>query len=169
MSANSRCWEWTAIDEPPVLVASAIGRPRADEAMIEIDACALWCANLSYEYGLAHTKPERAPELRRHLSGHVVETGAAALYFTDRVVILPLAVAQNENGTAFTQGTPGDDINGGDCIIVPARELHLLEKDGLVVCEGETGSHRQRRSDLAARARAITRHLTSNQSAAANA
>lgn len=138
MIANSRCWELTDIDKPPALLERHIGRPGPDEVLIKIDACASWCADVSYSYGGMHAKHQRSPKPRHRVCGHVVEAGANALYFTDRAVAVPVVAPRGQDaarwfGTAMlclTREVPGNEFDGeADCMIVPMRHLRILEDD----------------------------------------
>ncbi len=139
MSVNSRRWELTGAQKPPVLVEYDAGRPSADEVLVEIDGCTLWCGTPAYSFGSLHSRPEQSPEPRYWVCGHVVEAGANALYFTDRAVIVPVVVSERQDAACWFSAamlrsikeTSSHEIDGGctDCIIVPARELCLVERD----------------------------------------
>ncbi len=133
MDVNSRCWELKGTGERPVLVECTVGRPGPDEVMIRIDGCAWGCANLPYNYAGTHTESQ-APKLSCRVCGHVVEAGADALYFTDRAVSVPVVASCGDATPSCGAGsfrpmlkTQDDEIDDGDCLIVAARELHLME------------------------------------------
>ncbi len=135
MSVNSRCWELKRNGERPVLVECTVGRPGPDEVMIRIDGCAWSCANLPYSYAGTHAESQRPQKLSCCVCGHVVEAGEDALYFTDRAVSVPIVASDGHATASFGAGsfrptlkTPDDEIDDGDCLIVAARELHLMEQ-----------------------------------------
>jgi hypothetical protein len=135
MSVNSRCWELKGAGAPPVLAECTVGRPSPDEVLIRIDGCTWSCTNLSYSYAGAHTESQPPPKLNCQVYGHVIEAGADALYFTDRAVIVPVVVQDGDAAPWFTsfhptRGTPDNEIDDGDCMIVPARQLRLIEQGG---------------------------------------
>jgi 6-hydroxycyclohex-1-ene-1-carbonyl-CoA dehydrogenase len=127
----------TGAGEPLVPVEFDVNRPGPDEVVVEIDACVLCCMGLGYNYGDVHTKRESSPVLRHMVSGHVVEAGANALYYTDRAVVIPVTLPSGQRDACWFGArieTSGNETHGGcaNSIIVPVRELHIAEKLGSV-------------------------------------
>ena len=87
------------------------------------------------------TKHELPLALGHEISGHVVETGTDALWFTDRAVIIPAVIpcgqcdaCQRGKATICpNQKMPGNDIQGGFAthIVVPSRGLCVVDEHRL--------------------------------------
>ena len=140
MSAKTLRWVMTDAGEPLVAADSGIDGPGPDQAVIDIDSCAVWCGDLDYHFGDVHTLYAPTHALRHEVSGRVVEAGANALYYTDRAVVLAVIPPTDpDGGCGFGAAAlcpagqaPHNraDCGCGNSVIVPARELYLAARPG---------------------------------------
>ena len=147
MGAKAVRWMMTGRGEPMVPMEFDIGTPGPDEVVVEIAGCGVCHTDLGYYYDGVRTKHELPLCLGHEISGHVIETGADALWWIDRAVIVPAVIPCGHcdacrRGKATicpNQKMPGNDIHGGFAthIIVPARGL-------CVVDEASAGGRRNR-------------------------
>jgi 6-hydroxycyclohex-1-ene-1-carbonyl-CoA dehydrogenase len=107
--------------------------PGPDEVLIEIAGCGVCHTDLGYYYDGVRTKHALPLTLGHEISGHVIDTGANALWWIDRAVIVPAVIPCGRcdacrRGKATicpNQKMPGNDIHGGFAthIVVPAVGL----------------------------------------------
>ena len=74
--------------------------PGPEEVLVEIDACSLWRRNVGFAFG--EQRGGGAPALAPRISGHVVEAGDGALYFTDRAVDLSAIAPCGQHEACWT-------------------------------------------------------------------
>jgi 6-hydroxycyclohex-1-ene-1-carbonyl-CoA dehydrogenase len=117
------------------------GAPGPDEVVIEIAGCGVCHTDLGYYYDGVRTKHDLPLTLGHEISGRVLDTGANAIWWADRTVIVP-AVIPCETCDACRRGKPticsnqkmpGNDIHGGFAthIVIPARGLCAVDPDRL--------------------------------------
>ncbi len=112
--------------------------PGPDEVLIEIAGCGVCHTDLGYYYDGVRTKHELPLTLGHEISGHVIETGEDANYWSDRAVIVPAVIPCGEcdacrrgkSTICPNQKMPGNDIHGGFAthIVVPARGLCKVDE-----------------------------------------
>ena len=141
MSAKPIRWMMTGAGKPFVPMEFEIGTLAPDEVLVEIAGCGVCHTDLGYYYDGVRTKHELPLALGHEISGHVVDTGADALWFTDRAVIIPAVIPCGKcdackRGKATicpNQKMPGNDIHGGFAthIVVPSRGLCVVDEHRL--------------------------------------
>ena len=141
MSAKPIRWMMTGSGKPFVPTEFEIAAPAADEVVVEIAGCGVCHTDLGYYYDGVRTKHELPLTLGHEISGHVIEAGADALWYTDRAVIIPAVIPCGRcdaclHGRATicpNQKMPGNDIHGGFAthITVPARGLCVVDEQRL--------------------------------------
>jgi 6-hydroxycyclohex-1-ene-1-carbonyl-CoA dehydrogenase len=141
MSAEPVRWMMTGKAEPFVRVKIDTLSPGPDEVVVEIAGCGVCHTDLGYYYDGVRTKHDLPLTLGHEISGHVVDTGANALWWTDRAVIVPAVIPCGHcdvcrRGKATicpNQKMPGNDIHGGFAthIIVPAQGLCDVDEERL--------------------------------------
>jgi 6-hydroxycyclohex-1-ene-1-carbonyl-CoA dehydrogenase len=141
MGAEPIRWMMTARGEPLVPSKFDTLSPGPDEVLVEIAGCGVCHTDLGYYYDGVRTKHELPLTLGHEISGHVVETGANALGWIDRAVIVPAVIPCGHcdacrRGKATIcphQKMPGNDIHGGFAthIIVPAHGLCAVDEERL--------------------------------------
>src|SRR5471032_1046676 len=141
MSAKPIRWMMTGAGKPFVPMEFEIGTLAPDEVLVEIAGCGVCHTDLGYYYDGVRTKHELPLALGHEISGHVVDTGADALWFTDRAVIIPAVIPCGQcdackRGKATicpNQKMPGNDIQGGFAthIVVPSRGLCVVAEHRL--------------------------------------
>jgi 6-hydroxycyclohex-1-ene-1-carbonyl-CoA dehydrogenase len=119
--------------------------PGPDEVLIEIAGCGVCHTDLGYYYDGVRTKHELPLTLGHEISGHVVEAGANAIWWTDRAVIVPAVIpcgrcdaCRRGKGTICpNQKMPGNDIHGGFAthIVVPAHGLCAVDEARLAAAK----------------------------------
>ncbi len=134
-------WMMTGAGKPFIPMEFEIGTLRPDEVLVEIAGCGVCHTDLGYYYDGVRTKHELPLTLGHEISGHVVDTGTDALYYTDHAVIVPAVipcghcdVCRRGKGTICpNQKMPGNDIHGGFAthIIVPSHGLCVLDEHRL--------------------------------------
>ena len=133
MSREPVRWVMTGKGQPLAPVKFDTLSPEPDEVLVEIAGCGVCHTDLGFYYDGVRTK-HALPLTRGHeISGHVIEAGADALWWTDRAVIVPAVIPCGKcdacrRGKATicpNQKMPGNDIHGGFAthIIVPAHGL----------------------------------------------
>jgi len=145
MGAKAVRWMMTGAGKPMVPMEFDIGTPGSDEVLVEIAGCGVCHTDLGYYYDGVRTKHELPLCLGHEISGHVIETGADVLWYTDRAVIIPAVIPCGRcdaclRGKATicpNQKMPGNDIQGGFAthIIVPARGLCVVDEHRLAAAE----------------------------------
>jgi 6-hydroxycyclohex-1-ene-1-carbonyl-CoA dehydrogenase len=115
--------------------------PGPDEVLVEIAGCGVCHTDLGYYYDGVRTKHDLPLTLGHEISGHVVDTGSNAMWWTDRAVIVPAVIPCGRcdacrRGKATIcphQKMPGNDIHGGFAthVIVPAQGLCEVEEGRL--------------------------------------
>jgi 6-hydroxycyclohex-1-ene-1-carbonyl-CoA dehydrogenase len=115
--------------------------PGPDEVLVEIAGCGVCHTDLGFYYDGVRTKHALPLTLGHEISGHVIEAGADALWWTDRAVIVPAVIPCGQcdacrRGKATicpNQKMPGNDIHGGFAthIIVPAHGLCEVDEGRL--------------------------------------
>jgi len=138
MSVKPIRWMMTGSGMPLVPTEFEIAAPAADEVVVEIAGCGVCHTDLGYYYDGVRTKHELPLTLGHEISGHVIDTGADALFFTDRAVIIPAVIPCGRcdaclRGKATicpNQKMPGNDIHGGFAthITVPAHGLCVVDE-----------------------------------------
>jgi 6-hydroxycyclohex-1-ene-1-carbonyl-CoA dehydrogenase len=141
MGAKPIRWMMTGAGKPFVPMEFEIGTLGPDEVLVEIAGCGVCHTDLGYYYDGVRTKHELPLALGHEISGHVIDTGADALWFTDRAVIIPAVIPCGQcdackRGKATicpNQKMPGNDIQGGFAthIVVPARGLCVVDEHRL--------------------------------------
>jgi 6-hydroxycyclohex-1-ene-1-carbonyl-CoA dehydrogenase len=126
-------WLMTGKGQPLVEARFEALTPGPDEVLIEIAGCGVCHTDLGYYYDGVRTKHSLPLTLGHEISGHVIETGANALWWVDHAVIVPAVIPCGQcdacrRGKATicpNQKMPGNDIHGGFAthIIVPAHGL----------------------------------------------
>ena len=134
-------WMMTGAGKPLVPMEFEINPLAPDEVLVEIAGCGVCHTDLGYYYDGVRTNHELPLCLGHEISGHVVETGTDALWFTDRAVIIPAVIPCGQcdackRGKATicpNQKMPGNDIQGGFAthIVVPARGLCVVDEHRL--------------------------------------
>jgi 6-hydroxycyclohex-1-ene-1-carbonyl-CoA dehydrogenase len=138
MSAKPIRWMMTGSGKPLVPTEFEIAAPAADEVVVEIAGCGVCHTDLGYYYDGVRTKHELPLTLGHEISGHVIDAGADALFYTDRAVIIPAVIPCGKcdaclRGKATicpNQKMPGNDIHGGFAthITVPAHGLCVVDE-----------------------------------------
>jgi 6-hydroxycyclohex-1-ene-1-carbonyl-CoA dehydrogenase len=115
--------------------------PGPDEVLVEIAGCGVCHTDLGFYYDGVHTKHKLPLTLGHEISGRVIESGANALWWIDRAVIVPAVIpcghcdaCRRGKGTICpNQKMPGNDIQGGFAthIIVPAHGLCPVDEERL--------------------------------------
>jgi 6-hydroxycyclohex-1-ene-1-carbonyl-CoA dehydrogenase len=141
MSAKPIRWMMTGAGKPFVPMEFEVGTLAPDEVLVEIAGCGVCHTDLGYYYDGVRTKHELPLALGHEISGHVVDTGTDALWFTDRAVIIPAVIPCGQcdackRGKATicpNQKMPGNDIQGGFAthIVVPSRGLCVVDEHRL--------------------------------------
>jgi 6-hydroxycyclohex-1-ene-1-carbonyl-CoA dehydrogenase len=141
MSARPVRWMMTGAGKPLVPMEFDIGNPGPDEVVVEIAGCGVCHTDLGYYYDGVRTKHELPLCLGHEISGHVIDSGTDALWYTDRAVIIPAVIPCGScdaclRGKATicpNQKMPGNDIHGGFAthITVPARGLCVVDEHRL--------------------------------------
>src|SRR6516162_8123108 len=134
-------WMMTGQGEPMVATEFNPSLPEPDEVVVEIAGCGVCHTDLGYYYDGVRTKHDLPLTLGHEISGHVVDTGTNALWWTDRAVIVPAVIPCGHcdvcrRGKATicpNQKMPGNDIHGGFAthIIVPAHGLCEIDEERL--------------------------------------
>src|SRR6516165_8386672 len=130
MDAEPVRWMMMGRGEPLVQVKMEGFSLAPDEVLIEIAGCGVCHTDLGYYYDGVRTKHDLPLTLGHEISGHVVDSGADSLFWTDRAVIVPAVIPCGHcdvcrRGKATicpNQKMPGNDIHGGFAthIVVPA-------------------------------------------------
>ena len=138
MRAKPIRWVMTGTGKPLVPTEFEIAAPAADEVVVEIAGCGVCHTDLGYYYDGVRTKHALPLTLGHEISGHVIDAGADALWFTDRAVIIPAVIPCGKcdaclRGRATicpNQKMPGNDIHGGFAthITVPAHGLCAVDE-----------------------------------------
>ena len=92
MSAKPVRWMMTGAGKPFVPMEFEIGALGPDEVLVEIAGCGVCHTDLGYYYDGVRTKHELPLALGHEISGHVIDTGTDALWYTDRAVIIPAVI-----------------------------------------------------------------------------
>jgi 6-hydroxycyclohex-1-ene-1-carbonyl-CoA dehydrogenase len=127
----------TGKGEPLVRVPFEPGSPGADEVLIEIAGCGVCHTDLGYYYDGVRTKHDLPLTLGHEISGRVLDTGANAIWWADRTVIVPAVIPcgvcdacrRGKPTICSSQKMPGNDIHGGFAthIVVPAHGLCAVD------------------------------------------
>jgi len=141
MSARPVRWMMTGAGKPLVPMEFDIGNPGPDEVVVEIAGCGVCHTDLGYYYDGVRTKHELPLCLGHEISGHVIDSGTDALWYTDRAVIIPAVIPcgccdaclRGKATICPNQKMPGNDIHGGFAthITVPARGLCVVDEHRL--------------------------------------
>jgi 6-hydroxycyclohex-1-ene-1-carbonyl-CoA dehydrogenase len=131
-------WMMTGPGEPLVRAEFNPFPPAADEVVVEIAGCGVCHTDLGYYYGGVRTKHALPLTLGHEISGRVLQTGADAIWWTDRAVIVPAVIPcgtcdacrRGKSTICPNQKMPGNDIHGGFAthIVVPARGLCAVDE-----------------------------------------
>src|SRR6516225_5323774 len=134
-------WMMTGRGQPLVQVKIDRLSPGPDEVVVQIAGCGLCHTDLGYYYDGVRTKHDLPLTLGHEISGHIVDTGTNALWWTDHAVIVPAVipcghcdVCQRGKATICpNQKMPGNDIHGGFAthIVVPAHGLCEVDEKRL--------------------------------------
>jgi 6-hydroxycyclohex-1-ene-1-carbonyl-CoA dehydrogenase len=141
MSAKPVRWMMTGTGKPLVPTEFDIEAPAPDEVVVEISGCGVCHTDLGYYYDGVRTKHELPLTLGHEISGHVIDAGVDALWYTDRAVIIPAVIPCGRCDSCLrgkaticpNQKMPGNDIHGGFAthITVPARGLCAVDEQHL--------------------------------------
>jgi len=141
MSSEPVRWVMTGKGQPLAPVKFDTLSPGPDEVLVEIAGCGVCHTDLGFYYDGVRTKHALPLTLGHEISGHVIEAGADALWWTDRAVIVPAVIPCGKcdacrRGKATicpNQKMPGNDIHGGFAthIIVPAHGLCEVDEGRL--------------------------------------
>ena len=141
MNAKPVRWMMTGPGKPFIPMEFDIGTLAPDEVLVEIAGCGVCHTDLGYYYDGVRTKHALPLALGHEISGHVVDTGTDALYYTDHAVIVPAVIpcghcdaCRRGKGTICpNQKMPGNDIQGGFAthIIVPSHGLCIVDEHRL--------------------------------------
>ncbi|MFZ0096795.1 MAG: alcohol dehydrogenase catalytic domain-containing protein, partial [Pseudolabrys sp.] len=82
MNAKPVRWMMTGPGKPFIPMEFAIGTLAPDEVLVEIAGCGVCHTDLGYYYDGVRTKHALPLALGHEISGHVVDTGTDALYYT---------------------------------------------------------------------------------------
>ena len=106
--------------------------------VVEIAGCGVCHTDLGYYYDGVRTKHDLPLTLGHEISGHVVDTGSDAVWWTNRAVIVPAVIPcgtcdacrRGKSTICPNQKMPGNDIHGGFAthIVVPARGLCAVDE-----------------------------------------
>ena len=137
MSMEPVRWMMTGKGEPLVPVKFDMPSLAPDEVLVEIAGCGVCHTDLGYYYDGVRTKHELPLTLGHEISGHVVDCGANAMWWTDRAVIVPDVIPCGHcdacrRGKATicpSQKMPGNDIHGGFATHIVVPSLGLCEVD----------------------------------------
>jgi len=134
-------WMMTGRGQPLVQVKIDRLSPGPDEVVVQIAGCGLCHTDLGYYYDGVRTKHDLPLTLGHEISGHIVDTGTNALWWTDHAVIVPAVIPCGHcdvcrRGKATicpNQKMPGNDIHGGFAthIVVPAQGLCDVDEERL--------------------------------------
>src|SRR6516225_10218441 len=134
-------WMMTGQGEPMVATEFNPLLPEPDEVVVEIAGCGVCHTDLGYYYDGVRTKHDLPLTLGHEISGHVVDAGTDALWWTDHAVIVPAVIPCGHcdvcrRGKATicpNQKMPGNDIHGGFAthIVVPAQGLCDIDEERL--------------------------------------
>ena len=112
--------------------------PGPGEVVVEIAGCGVCHTDLGYYYDGVRTKHDLPLTLGHEISGRVVNTGADALWWRNRAVIVPAVIPcgtcdacrRGKSTICPNQKMPGNDIHGGFAthIVVPARGLCAVDE-----------------------------------------
>jgi len=141
MGAEAIRWMMTGRGEPLVPAKFDTLSPGPDDVLVEIAGCGVCHTDLGYYYDGVRTKHALPLTLGHEISGHVIETGSNALWWTDHAVIVPAVIPCGHcdacrRGKATicpNQKMPGNDIHGGFAthIVVPAHGLCSVDEERL--------------------------------------
>src|SRR5512136_1104191 len=141
MNAKPVRWMMTGAGKPFIPMEFEIGTLGPDEVLVEIAGCGVCHTDLGYYYDGVRTKHELPLTLGHEISGHVVDTGTDALYYTDHAVIVPAVIPcghcdacrRGKGMICPNQKIPGNDIHGGFVthIIVPSHGLCVVDEHRL--------------------------------------
>jgi len=141
---RSARWLMKSRGEPLVEETFETPAPAPDEVVIEIAGCGVCHTDLGYYYDGVRTKHELPLTLGHEISGRVLDTGANAIGWADRAVIVPAVIPCGKcnacrRGKATicpNQKMPGNDIHGGFAthIVVPAHGLCAVDQARLAAC-----------------------------------
>ncbi|HUI98401.1 MAG TPA: 6-hydroxycyclohex-1-ene-1-carbonyl-CoA dehydrogenase [Xanthobacteraceae bacterium] len=131
-------WMMTGKGEPLVPAEFNPFTPKANEVVVEIAGCGVCHTDLGYYYDGVRTNHELPLTLGHEISGHVVEAGADAFYWSDKAVIVPAVIPcgtcdvcrRGKPTICPNQKMPGNDIHGGFAthIVVPAHGLCAVDE-----------------------------------------
>jgi 6-hydroxycyclohex-1-ene-1-carbonyl-CoA dehydrogenase len=143
MTDTAMRWMMTRPGEPLVAAEFNPFSPGPDEVVVEIAGCGVCHTDLGYYYDGVRTKHELPLTLGHEISGRVVDTGADAIWWIDRAVIVPAVIPcgacnvcrRGKSTICPNQKMPGNDIHGGFAthIVVPARGLCAVDEARLKV------------------------------------
>jgi 6-hydroxycyclohex-1-ene-1-carbonyl-CoA dehydrogenase len=122
----------------PLVSAEFNPFPGPGDVVVEIAGCGVCHTDLGYYYDGVRTKHDLPLTLGHEISGHVVDTGSDAVWWTNRAVIVPAVIPcgtcdacrRGKSTICPNQKMPGNDIHGGFAthIVVPARGLCAVDE-----------------------------------------
>jgi 6-hydroxycyclohex-1-ene-1-carbonyl-CoA dehydrogenase len=128
----------TGTGKPLVPTEFEMPAPAADEVVIEIAGCGVGESDLGCYYDGVRPRHALPLTLGHEISGHVVDAGANALWYTDRAVIVPAAIPcgrcaacrRGSSSSCQNRKMPGNDIHGGFAthITVPVHGLCTVDE-----------------------------------------
>jgi 6-hydroxycyclohex-1-ene-1-carbonyl-CoA dehydrogenase len=129
----------TATNAPLERRSFTIDHVEADQVVVAVAGCGLCHTDLGFISGGVQTKHELPLVLGHEISGTVVETGADAVAWAGKNVIVPAVLPCGEcklckdgrDNICMKQSMPGNDFNGGFAshVVIPARFLCPLPDD----------------------------------------
>ncbi len=141
MAQTAIRWMMTGQGKPLVAAEFDPFPPGPGEVVVEIAGCGVCHTDLGYYYDGVRTKHELPLTLGHEISGRVVDTGADAIWWTDRAVIVPAVIPcgtcdacrRGKSTICPNQKMPGNDIHGGFAthIVVPAQGLCAVDEERL--------------------------------------
>jgi 6-hydroxycyclohex-1-ene-1-carbonyl-CoA dehydrogenase len=138
---EARRWMMAAVGQPLVLENFQPTPPSANEVTVEIAGCGVCHTDLGYYFDGVRTNHALPLALGHEISGRVVATGAKAVSWIGKAVIIPAVIPCGEcdlcrrgKGTICpNQRMPGNDIQGGFAthITVPTQGLCQVDESRL--------------------------------------
>lgn len=138
MSAKPIRWVMTGAGMPLVPTEFDTAALAPNEVVVEIAGCGVCQSDLDHYYDGVCTKHELPLALGHEISGHVVDAGADALWYTDRAVVIPAlipcgrceACLRGRAEICQDRKMPGNDMHGGFAthITVPVHGLCVVDE-----------------------------------------
>jgi 6-hydroxycyclohex-1-ene-1-carbonyl-CoA dehydrogenase len=132
-------WFLVAPGKPLERRELTLAPPRADEAIVEVEACGLCHTDLGYADGSVAPRHALPLVLGHEIVGKVVAAGVSAEHLVGRRVIVPAVLPCGDDECPFcaagrgnacpAQKMPGNDVDGGFAthVLVPAAPLVRID------------------------------------------